>query len=69
MSQVLKIKTFGRGRDIVDQNPTSPKTGENWGTLSLFIDEKWATRQSDKLGYYVDDGQHDSIQSPVQPPQ
>jgi hypothetical protein len=25
--------------------------------------------QSDKLGYYGDHGQHDSIQSPVQPPQ
>jgi hypothetical protein len=35
---------LGRGKDIIDRNPTSPKTREKWGTLSLFIDEKWATR-------------------------
>ena len=34
---------FGRGRDIVTQNPTSHKIREKWGTLSLFTDEKWAS--------------------------
>ena len=24
--------------------PTSPKTREKWGTLGVFLDERWATR-------------------------
>ena len=35
---------FGRGKDIIDQNPPLPEPREEWGTLSLFTDEKWATR-------------------------
>jgi hypothetical protein len=34
----------GRGKDVINWNPTSPKTREKWGTLSLFIDEMWATQ-------------------------
>jgi len=48
---------FGRGKDIVDQNPLLPKPGRSRApsvylptgsgpptTLGLFTDEKWATR-------------------------
>ena len=32
---------FGRGKDIINQDPISPQTREKSSTLSLFTGEQW----------------------------